>query len=87
MLCPQNKPHEVLANGVTRMCSKQIIIMMYPLIFKAKRVSWGLRFTGRFKANDSMSYRNITYTDTPTNSVIKKTPERDMSKLAAVLSQ
>lgn len=49
-------------------------------------VSWGLCFTGRFKANDGMSQRDITYTNTLTNYVIKETAEMDMSKLAAVLS-
>lgn len=44
-----------------------------------------MRFTGRFRANDSASQREITYTDTLTNYVIKKTPEMDMSKLAAVM--
>lgn len=49
-------------------------------------VSWGLCFTGRFKANDSILQRDITYTNTLTNYIIMKTAEMDMSKLAAVLS-
>lgn len=42
-------------------------------------ISRGPCLTGRFKANDSMPQREITYTNTPTNYVIKKTPEMDMT--------